>query len=601
MSVRDVARRAIRAGLIAGLVVVYLAAVGMIEEFDAPGGIPRILVNPNVTLGKTLLAIPAFLGAILAVRARLVGGERVAPPRRAALLIGAGVGFLTGGLAITAVAITLPFDPGTVRAIFIRVSPTLINILTFGQSVPVAAVILCLGGATLGLVGAAFSQLPRKIRRPLTAGLLATFSMALFQTVLPQMLDTLHIPRSWLYSPTTGGLTIPGAFLIFGIAVAVTVAWDRRGAEVRSRVRAMPKESRRSLTTMSVLVLLAFLGALPYLIGSNLSQVMGQVGLFVLLGLGLNIVVGYAGLLDLGYVAFFAVGAYATALFTGAHVVTSLGASANPAFSVHLNFYLAIFVVVAIAAGVGLLIGAPVLRLRGDYLAIVTLGFGEIARVLVQSDWLKPLLGGAQGLRDVTNASVAGISFRNPQPFYYLVLVFAAIAWFVSSRLADSRIGRAWNAMREDEQVAEAMGVSTVKYKLLAFAAGAGIGSLSGALFAVKIGSLAPTSFTILVSITVLALIILGGMGSVPGVVVGSLVLLGVPGFLTEFADYQLLLYGAVLVAVMILRPQGLIPNVRRQRELQDEERSQDAWATGELRESVLEDEFGPTRAQEVT
>src|SRR5262249_39318886 len=151
-------------------------------------------------------------------------------------------------------------------------------------------------------------------------------------------------------------------------------------------------------------------------------------------------------------------------------------------------------------------------------------------------------------------------------------------AWFISWRMADSRIGRAWNAMREDEQVAEAMGVSTVKYKLLAFACGAGVGSFSGALYAVKIGSLAPTSFTILVSITVLALIILGGMGSIPGVIVGGLVLIGLPGFLTEFEDYQLLLYGAALVVIMLLRPQGLIPNVRRMRELKEEEASQDAW-----------------------
>src|SRR5205807_3399404 len=273
----------------------------------------------------------------------------------------------------------------------------------------------------------------------------------------------------------------------------------------------------------------------------------------------------------LGYVAVFAVGAYSLALLTGSHVVTSLGATVNPRFAAHFNFYEAIPFVVLIAALVGLLIGGPVLRLRGDYLAIVTLGFGEIARVLIQSDWLKPLLGGAQGLRDVTDAGLGGVSFRNPQPFYYLVLAFCLLAIFISWRLANSRIGRAWNAMREDEQVAEAMGVSTVKYKLLAFACGAGVGSFSGALYAVKIGSLAPTSFTILVSITVLALIILGGMGSIPGVLLGALVLIGLPGFLTEFAEYQLLLYGAALVAIMVLRPQGLIPNVRRMRELQEE------------------------------
>jgi branched-chain amino acid transport system permease protein len=326
------------------------------------------------------------------------------------------------------------------------------------------------------------------------------------------------------------------------------------------------------------------LGVLPVLLGSSLSERLGAVGIFILMGLGLNIVVGYAGLLDLGYVAFFAVGAYLMALFTGANLVTSLGETAKPNFTLNLSFYSALPLVILAAAFVGLLIGAPVLRLRGDYLAIVTLGFGEIARVLVQSDWLKNALGGAQGLQSITDASlgfpkpVGHISFRNPEAFYWLVLGFCIIAVYVSRRLSVSRVGRAWNAMREDEQVAEAMGISTVKYKLLAFAMGAGVGCLSGALFAVKIGSLSAASFSIIVSITALAIIILGGMGSIPGVIVGGLVLIGVPAFLDEFEEFRLLLYGGVLVAVMILRPQGLIPNVRRSRELHEEEVEQDAW-----------------------
>jgi branched-chain amino acid transport system permease protein len=241
--------------------------------------------------------------------------------------------------------------------------------------------------------------------------------------------------------------------------------------------------------------------------------------------------------------------------------------------------------VVLIAVVTGLLIGGPVLRLRGDYLAIVTLGFGEIARVLVTSDWLKGFLGGAQGLNAIPAPliSIGGlhIDFRNPQPFYYLALAFCVAAAFVSWRLANSRVGRAWNAMREDEQVAEAMGVSTVRYKLLAFACGAAIGSLGGALFAVQIGSIAPSSFVFFISIQALALIILGGMGSIPGVILGALILVGLPGFLTEFAEYQPLIYGAVLVAIMLYKPEGLIPNVRRTRELHEEEIQQDAWAGG--------------------
>jgi branched-chain amino acid transport system permease protein len=253
----------------------------------------------------------------------------------------------------------------------------------------------------------------------------------------------------------------------------------------------------------------------------------------------------------------------------------------------HLDFYAAVPLVILFAAFIGLLIGAPVLRLRGDYLAIVTLGFGEIAWVLVQCSWLQDYTGGPQGLRDVTDAAIGSVGFRDPQPFFYLVLVFCALAILVSHRLAGSRVGRAWNAMREDELAAEAMGVSTIKYKLLAFAMGAAVGSLSGTLFAVQIGSIAPASFTIIVSITALAVVILGGMGSIPGVVVGTLLLIGLPGLLDEFEEYRLLVYGAALILIMVLRPQGLIPNVRRMRELHEDEAAQDQWLKEEAAPAV--------------
>jgi branched-chain amino acid transport system permease protein len=574
MNGRDQLRSSIRTGIVAGIVLVYLALIGMIEAFDT-----RILIGDTVTLGKTLLAFPVFLAAYVLVRPRLRGGVYLQPKPSAAVWMGAVAGGLAGGIVIAAVALTLPFGALTTREIFVQVSPTLLSLLEFGRSVPVAAVVLIMGGAALGALGAGFRSLPVRVRRPLTIALGVTFGLALFQTIVPQVLVNLHLTTTWLYSDISGGLNVPGAFVAFIVAGVLAGVWTVRGGAVHDRFRRLPGGERKGVAAAGWLVVLGLLAVLPALVGENLSQVLGTVGLYVLLGLGLNIVVGYAGLLDLGYVAFFAVGAYAMALLTGAHVVTSLGAVANPTFSLHLDFYAAIPLVVLVAAAVGLLIGAPVLRLRGDYLAIVTLGFGEIARVLVQSDWLQHLLGGAQGLRDVTDAAIAGLSFRNPRPFYYLVLAFCLLTIYVSWRLSSSRIGRAWNAMREDEQVAEAMGVSTVRYKLLAFATGAGLGSFSGALFAVKIGSLAPTSFTILVSITVLAVIILGGMGSIPGVILGALVLIGLPGFLTEFDEYQLLLYGAALILIMLLRPQGLIPNVRRMRELKEEEAGQDAWA----------------------
>jgi branched-chain amino acid transport system permease protein len=315
----------------------------------------------------------------------------------------------------------------------------------------------------------------------------------------------------------------------------------------------------------------------PYVGGSVVAEVLGTVLVFVLLGLGLNIVVGYAGLLDLGYVFFFATGAYSLALLTGATLNTFTG-SGEPAVSLDLSFYLAIPIVMLLAAGAGILIGAPVLRLRGDYLALVTLGLGEMVTVLVRSPWLVPLVGGPNGMRGVTDAQLAGFAFRDEKHFYFLAVAFVVFAVFVSWRLAASRIGRAWTAMREDEQTADAMGVNTTRFKLLAFALGGAVGSLGGALFAVKIGSLTPASFEILVSIQVLGIVILGGLGSLPGVVTGALVLVGLPGLLREFEEYRLLAYGAALVAVMILRPQGLVPNVRRSRELHEEEVEQDAW-----------------------
>jgi branched-chain amino acid transport system permease protein len=396
--------------------------------------------------------------------------------------------------------------------------------------------------------------------------------------MVPPLLVEVGVVTRGLYGPALRGRAVPGALVVFAVSAGLAALWSARGPVVRERVRQLPPERRKLLNGTSLLVLAVVLAVLPALIGSTLSQVLGTVGVYLLMGLGLNIVVGYAGLLDLGYVAFFATGAYMTALFTGANRVTSIGDLVAPAFALHLNFYLAVPFVIIVTAVVGLLIGAPVLRLRGDYLAIVTLGFGEIAKVAVQSSWLQEFTGGPQGLRDVTDAGIGGIGFRDPQPFFYLVLVFCGLAVFVSQRLAGSRVGRAWNAMREDELAAEAMGVSTIKFKLLAFAMGAAVGCLSGTLFAVQIGSITPESFTIIVSITALAVVILGGMGSIPGVIVGSLLLIGLPGLLDEFEEYRLLVYGAALILVMVLRPQGLVPNVRRSRELQEDEAAQDQW-----------------------
>ena len=348
-----------------------------------------------------------------------------------------------------------------------------------------------------------------------------------------------------------------------------------RGARQRL-FPADPKQRTRNSVWLSVAVL-ALVIVLPRLLGSLLSEVLANVGLFLLMGLGLNIVVGLAGMLDLGYVAFFAVGAYTVGVLTS---------PLSPRFTLEWSWWAALPVALLVSAIAGVLIGAPVIRMRGDYLAIVTLGFGEIIRILFLSDWLSPTFGGAQGVLDIPGiplgfTRVSGIS---PEAILYFAAAFVLIAAWVSWSLQQSRVGRAWNALREDETVAAAMGINIVRAKLNAFVVGAILAGLAGALFAAKLGSIFPSSFELLVSIIILVVVIVGGMGNIAGVAVGAVVLIGVlggpnvPGLLQEFSEFKLLIYGALLVFMMLRRPEGLLPSAVRYRELHAEELTQDAW-----------------------
>jgi branched-chain amino acid transport system permease protein len=565
----------VRAGLLGAVAAIYISLVGFYAEFAE-----LELIGEQITLGRLLLIAPALVAAFAVTRPRVVAGERRPVPFGAGVASGSLTGLVTGAGFAAVVWFAEWFGVDRIREVFVQVSPVLVDFLTFDNGVPAGLPILVGLSVVGGAVGGTARTAPGEVRTPLAVGTLAVITMALLQRIVPIVFVELGFEADWLYSPVTRGLTWLGAGLIFVAAAGANVLWHRSGERTRERVRSTVQEAPAAKLGLLV-VTLAILAILPLLLGTVISEVLGQVMIYVLLGIGLNIVVGYAGLLDLGYVAFFAFGAYTLGLLTGAFLNTTTGA-AEPALSADLNFYVAIWIVALLAAGVGLLIGAPVLRLRGDYLAIVTLGLGEIVSIITASKWAQPLIGGPQGMRGVTKAEFAGFNFQdNPQHFYYLALAFVLLALFVSWRLAGSRIGRAWNAMREDEQVAEAMGVSTIRFKLLAFAMGGAVGSLGGALFAVNLGSLTPSSFEILVSITALAVVILGGLGSLPGVVVGALVLIGLPGLLREFEAYRLLVYGGAIVAIMILRPQGLIPNVRRSRELHEEEVEQDAWAAG--------------------
>jgi branched-chain amino acid transport system permease protein len=217
---------------------------------------------------------------------------------------------------------------------------------------------------------------------------------------------------------------------------------------------------------------------------------------------------------------------------------------------------------------VGVLFGIPVLGVRGDYLAVATMGLGEIVRVIVQSDAASPLLAGAQGILQIPKPWIGSLELGDPVELFFLTLACAAIAAYFAWRLESSRLGRAWMAVRDDEDVAQALGINLVKVKLLAYGLGAAFAGLAGSIFAVMLTSIYPSSFQLLVSINVLALIIVGGMGSLPGVIVGSLALVGLPELLREFGEYRYLFYGVALIVMMRIRPEGLWPSATRRREL---------------------------------
>ncbi len=312
-------------------------------------------------------------------------------------------------------------------------------------------------------------------------------------------------------------------------------------------------------------------------------------GVFVLLALGLNVVVGLAGLLDLGYAAFFAIGAY-----TMAYGASGYSGLATP-------FWLMLPIGAFSAAIFGLLLGAPTLRLRGDYLAIVTLGFGEIVPVVFRN--ADPYTNGTNGITSIAQPNlygflgINGFGFTNPWPYYVTVLAIVTVATMLLYRLQDSRVGRAWVAIREDELAAASMGINTVSTKLLAFSIGASTAGLAGVFFAAKLSSVSPEQFGFTVSFTALAMVVLGGMGNIWGVMAGAFIIyeiqsqglkqlgnfvqgLGIPRFglgpmtidlgSINFLNYQYLLYGLALVLMMLLRPEGLFPSRRRRQELHE-------------------------------
>ena len=399
--------------------------------------------------------------------------------------------------------------------------------------------------------------------------------------------DGAPLPASWSVRPAAvevlavfGAVGVALGLLVYGLYV-----------EAASQFIALALALIGSLVALNRLGLFAWLGAVyarrqawtlvlmaaaalvfPFTQdgGSYWLRVGANIGVFAAAAIGLNVVVGLAGLLDLGYIAFFGIGAYVAALYGNAGLGPSQG---------HLPFLLVVVLGALVAGVIGVIIGAPTLRLRGDYLAIVTLGFGEIFRIVVNT--YDGFTGGPNGLSNIPDLQQGSFDFGLPHTvfgiqlagfanYYYIELILVGVVMFVFSRLNDSRIGRAWVAIREDELAAASMGINTVSMKLLAFGIGATLAGASGTVQAHVATQVSPDSFVFLQSVLLLAAVVLGGMGTVPGAVVGSAILIAVPEKLRAFNDYRLLIFGLALIVIMRFRPEGLIASKRRQREFHE-------------------------------
>ena len=527
----------IKTSLLGGGVAIYLSLVGIITALAG-----RYIITGKVSLGQIILLSVYFLFGGMA--ARRMAGKQSRAAAGPVLLGGAFAGLVISLFLAALVLIAPRMD---LRSVFINASPDLFKLLTFNQQNTTTGLGYLIGvGVLVSALAAALSLLPDRLRRAIEMGLLA--------------IPVVSILNASLFAGR--GLGVVAALATFVLAAVLTYLWQPARAALTNRVSALPTQQQRTVSTVAYILLGLLVLALP-LLGSYPAEILDTVGLYILMGLGLNIVVGFAGLLDLGYVAFFALGAYTVGVLTSPEIQW---------LGIHLTWWEALPFAVLIGTLAGIVLGIPVLQMRGDYLAIVTLGFGEIIRLVFLSDWLKPYVGGSNGITRIPRALKASetLKLSDQQMLFYVILAGILLAAFIANRLKHSRLGRNWAAMREDEDVAQAMGINLVRTKLLAFATGAGLSALSGAIFASKLTSIYPHSFNLLVSINILAVIIVGGLGSIPGVIVGALVLVGLPELLREFAEYRLLVYGIVLVVMMLKRPEGILPEARRKLELHD-------------------------------
>ena len=551
------------AGVSFGGVAVFSALVGILYVFHERwilAYIPADAAEPSgLTLGQCLLMVFAMWAGIQAVRK--TGALRFG----VVCLHGAGAGMAVGALLSV---LPIIMSMVKVRFMFIALTPQLYDMLTSSSSLGAGIALLLVAGAIMGGFGALLYRLSPRVRRPIIHALVWMTSIGVFQELIQLIFqqEALDPIREWFF--TWDGLRPQGAIAIGLIAAAVIVVWDASRARLGSGFGALPQRQQRVLRVSGIgLLLFLVLILFPLVAGNFIGQVMLFIGLFILMGMGLNLEIGLAGLLDLGFVAFYAVGAYTCALLTAdSPYAIGLRIEWFPMF----NWWWAMAMAVIMAVFVGVLFGVPVLKIRGDYLAVATLGLGEIVRVLVLSDFAAPVLAGAQGILNIPPPYLfTGAAVDDPIELYYIALGAAAVAAYFAYRLENSRLGRAWTAIRDDEDVAQALGINLVNVKLLAYGLGAAFAGLAGAIFATMLTSIYPHSFQLIISVNVLALIIVGGMGSLPGVVVGALALIGLPELLREFGEYRFFFYGVAIVAVMRLRPAGLWPSAARRREMQ--------------------------------
>ncbi len=410
-------------------------------------------------------------------------------------------------------------------------------------------------GAICGLVSALFGLI--------VYGILAN-NLDL-RTYLPQL--SFDYIKLYLIVPTFAGIFVLfGLFTVFGLlgGLIAFVLQSQKSGQIRSSVtkslvsiktsaqKNTPSFLKKYGTYVWYLILAVIILILPLKWGSYWNYVIGTVGLYVIAGLGLNIIVGLSGQLILGYAAFFAMGAYSVALL-----------NAPLPHNLMWGFWIALVIGIAAAVIAGLLLGLPIMRLRGDYLAIVTLGFGEIIRILLKSDVLTGFTGGPRGIQDIKGPMLFGKSLVSDSDYMYLILIGVVIAIFIYNRLQNSRTGRAWLSIKEDGIAAQATGINVKNYQLLALCIGAAFAGLAGGIFAARNQFTGPDDHGFMVSVNILSLVIVGGMNSIPGIILGSFALKGLPEILREFETYRLLAFGALLVVMMLVRPEGLWPSSR--------------------------------------